>query len=73
MSSKLVHILNAGRTPYREGLNLQRFIANQIIENKWNYQNVLILTEHDPVYTIGNSHDLLLTISNYSLINEFIL
>lgn len=54
MTSKLVHILNAGRTHYREGLNLQRFIANQIIENKWNYQNVLILTEHDPVYTIGD-------------------
>ncbi|XP_070503022.1 octanoyl-[acyl-carrier-protein]:protein N-octanoyltransferase LIPT2, mitochondrial [Chironomus tepperi] len=53
MTSKLVHILNAGRTPYREGLNLQRFISNQIIENKWKYQNVLILTEHEPVYTIG--------------------
>ena len=53
MTSKLVHVINAGRTPYREGLNLQRFISNQIIENKWNYKNVLILTEHDPVYTIG--------------------
>lgn len=53
MSSKLVHIFNAGRTSYREGLILQSYISNKIIENKWKYQNVLMLTEHNPVYTIG--------------------
>lgn len=57
MKSKLVHILNAGRTGYRESLNLQRYVSNQIIENKWDYKNVLILTEHNPVYTIGMMQD----------------
>ncbi|KAG5680847.1 hypothetical protein PVAND_010328 [Polypedilum vanderplanki] len=52
-STKLIHIFNVGKLPYLESLNLQKFISTQIIQNTWNYKNVLILTEHYPVYTIG--------------------
>ncbi|XP_052900673.1 putative lipoyltransferase 2, mitochondrial [Anopheles moucheti] len=62
--SRLVHILRAGKLPYQRALKLQQTIANQLLQhakhppNEVNvqmppYRNVLILTEHDPVYTIG--------------------
>ncbi|XP_049288388.1 putative lipoyltransferase 2, mitochondrial [Anopheles funestus] len=61
--SRLVHILRAGRLPYKRALKLQQTIANQLLQQANHaqdtnvqmppYRNVLILTEHDPVYTIG--------------------
>lgn len=52
MSRPIVHILRAGKIPYAHGLRLQKFIeAKSKLDD--NYRNVLILTEHEPVYTIG--------------------
>uniref|UniRef100_A0A182LXS1 Octanoyl-[acyl-carrier-protein]:protein N-octanoyltransferase LIPT2, mitochondrial n=1 Tax=Anopheles culicifacies TaxID=139723 RepID=A0A182LXS1_9DIPT len=61
--SRLVHVLRAGRLPYQRALKLQQIVANQLLQQAKHaqdanvqmppYRNVLILTEHDPVYTIG--------------------
>uniref|UniRef100_A0A182S5L7 Octanoyl-[acyl-carrier-protein]:protein N-octanoyltransferase LIPT2, mitochondrial n=1 Tax=Anopheles maculatus TaxID=74869 RepID=A0A182S5L7_9DIPT len=61
--SRLVHVLRAGRLPYQRALKLQQTIANQLLQqakypqdtksHTSPYSNVLILTEHEPVYTIG--------------------
>uniref|UniRef100_A0A182P7U0 Octanoyl-[acyl-carrier-protein]:protein N-octanoyltransferase LIPT2, mitochondrial n=1 Tax=Anopheles epiroticus TaxID=199890 RepID=A0A182P7U0_9DIPT len=63
--SRLVHVLRAGRLPYQRALQLQQTIANQLLHQGKQpslpvgaalqppYRHVLILTEHDPVYTIG--------------------
>lgn len=53
MTSRLVHVLKAGRLNYGESLKLQKSIANRLIQGDNKYKNILILTEHDPVYTIG--------------------
>lgn len=54
MSQRLVHILRTGTINYVQGLNLQRHIAKQYSDaNDAQFKNVLILTEHRPVYTIG--------------------
>uniref|UniRef100_A0A182K759 Octanoyl-[acyl-carrier-protein]:protein N-octanoyltransferase LIPT2, mitochondrial n=1 Tax=Anopheles christyi TaxID=43041 RepID=A0A182K759_9DIPT len=63
--SRLIHVLRAGRLPYQQALKLQQTIASQLLQQGKQqpsdgldspappYRNVLILTEHDPVYTIG--------------------
>ncbi|XP_053678529.1 putative lipoyltransferase 2, mitochondrial [Anopheles nili] len=57
--SRLVHVLQAGRLNYTRALQLQKSVANLVQQQSSNspdeqrYQNVLILTEHEPVYTIG--------------------
>lgn len=61
--SRLVHVLRAGRLPYQRALKLQQTVAKQLLQQAKHapdtnvqvppYRNVLILTEHDPVYTIG--------------------
>lgn len=51
--SRIVHLLKAGKLSYLESLKLQKLISNRLIQNNWKVKNVLILTEHDPVYTIG--------------------
>lgn len=54
MVRPIVHILRAGQTSYAQGLNLQKYIASKFTETASNqFCNVLILTEHRPVYTIG--------------------
>ena len=53
MSSKLVHILKAGRLNYGKSLKLQKYISDRLLKGDENFKNVLILTEHHPVYTIG--------------------
>lgn len=53
MTSRLVHILNTGRLNYGESLKLQKSISNRLLQGDIKYKNVIILTEHDPVYTIG--------------------
>jgi lipoyl(octanoyl) transferase 2 len=53
--NRLVHILKTGLVSYSKGLQIQNRIV-KIIQNQPEqvpYQNVLVLTEHSPVYTIG--------------------
>lgn len=51
--SRLVHILKTGKLSYGESLKLQKSIANRLVRGDDQYNNILILTEHNPVYTIG--------------------
>ena len=53
MTARLVHILKTGRLNYGESLKLQKSISNRLIQGDVKYKNVIILTEHNPVYTIG--------------------
>lgn len=51
---RIVHVLRTGIINYAQGLNLQKHIAKQFSDNnEAQFKNVLILTEHHPVYTIG--------------------
>lgn len=63
MSQRLVHILKTGKLNYGESLKLQKLISNQLVQGS-NYKNVIILTEHNPVYTIG------LRTKNYTINDE---
>lgn len=51
--SRVVNVLNIGRLNYKRSLSLQQIIANRILKGDTKYENILILTEHDPVYTLG--------------------
>lgn len=51
--SRLVHVLKVGQLNYGESLKLQKFISNRLVQGDDKYKNLLILTEHRPVYTIG--------------------
>lgn len=53
--SKIVHILRAGKLDYNKSLILQKSISDQIktIKDESQFKNTLIITEHNPVYTIG--------------------
>lgn len=52
--SRLVHVLRAGKLDYQSSLHLQKAVSSTIFNNPAGpLRNVLILTEHDPVYTIG--------------------
>lgn len=54
MPPPIVHILRTGLIKYAQGLSLQKFITSAYREDsKIPFKNVLILTEHQPVYTIG--------------------
>lgn len=54
MCLPLVHILRTGLVSYAQSLNLQKHIASKFSEvNASHFKNILILTEHRPVYTIG--------------------
>lgn len=48
-----VHLLKTGLLSYTKSLQLQKLIATRIIQKDPLFSNVLILTEHNPVYTIG--------------------
>lgn len=51
---RLVNILRAGKLNYTKALALQQAVVAQFDKpSDSQFQNVLILTEHDPVYTIG--------------------
>lgn len=52
MSLPLVHVLQTGLIKYAQGLNLQKFITSTFNDQN-KFKNILILTEHQPVYTIG--------------------
>lgn len=64
MSNKLVHILRAGKMSYQDSLNLQKAVSTHLIKTDDKYKNFLILTEHEPVYTLG------LRTKNYSIDDE---
>ncbi|XP_055315168.1 putative lipoyltransferase 2, mitochondrial [Sitodiplosis mosellana] len=65
MSLPLVHVLRTGLIKYAHGLNLQKFITSKFSEQNENkFRNILILTEHQPVYTIG------IRTKNYSIDDE---
>lgn len=51
--SRVVHVLRTGLLSYSKALALQKCAAEQIIKAPGAFQNLLILTEHHPVYTIG--------------------
>lgn len=54
MARPVVRVLRAGQTSYAQGLNLQKHIASTFNDTApEQFRNVLILTEHRPVYTIG--------------------
>lgn len=54
INQRIVHILRAGKLDYNRALALQHKIASQLEKTKEDqFKNVLILTEHNPVYTIG--------------------
>lgn len=52
MSLPPVHVLQTGLIKYAQGLNLQKFITSTFNDQN-KFKNILILTEHQPVYTIG--------------------
>ncbi|XP_055529964.1 putative lipoyltransferase 2, mitochondrial [Wyeomyia smithii] len=52
--SRLVHVLRAGKLDYQSSLQLQKTVSASILNDPTGpLRNVLILTEHDPVYTVG--------------------
>lgn len=51
--SRLVHILKIGILNYSDSLKLQKAVASIIVQGDAKYKNVIIVTEHNPVYTIG--------------------
>lgn len=53
MSSRHVHILKAGLLSYAESLKLQKSISTRLVQGDVKFKNVIVLVEHNPVYTIG--------------------
>ncbi|XP_055694804.1 putative lipoyltransferase 2, mitochondrial [Lutzomyia longipalpis] len=52
--SRIVQFLETGRLDYQKALRLQQYFARKgTDEAAKDFRNVLILTEHEPVYTIG--------------------
>lgn len=52
--SRVVHVLRAAKLSYQQSLNLQKAVSSTVLHNQTGpLHNVLILTEHDPVYTVG--------------------
>lgn len=47
----LVHLLRTGLLPYKKSLTLQKNLSQHVLNG--HYSNILIITEHPPVYTIG--------------------
>ncbi len=52
MNARLIDVRRIGRTPYRECWDLQRELVRQCQQGG---SDVLLLTEHDHVYTIGTA------------------
>lgn len=62
--SRLVHVMKTGILNYGESLKLQKYIASKILQGDTKFKNVVILTEHNPAYTIG------IRTKNYSIDEE---
>ncbi len=52
--SRIVTLINLGRTKYSDCLNLQRDTQKDLADG--NTGNTLLLTEHEPVFTLGRNH-----------------
>lgn len=51
---RVVHFLRAGKLGYLHALQLQHNLAARLtVDGEDQFQNVIVLTEHNPVYTIG--------------------
>jgi lipoyl(octanoyl) transferase len=50
---KTIEIIESGKTDYHEAWEFQKKLFNQVVDNR--SQNYLILTEHNPVITIGKT------------------
>ncbi|XP_055705832.1 putative lipoyltransferase 2, mitochondrial [Phlebotomus papatasi] len=53
--SRIVQYLETGRLDYLKALRLQQYFAKKAVteDATKDFRNVLILTEHEPVYTVG--------------------
>lgn len=52
--SRVVHVLRTGKLSYQKSLNLQKTVSSIVLNDQTgSLPNALILTEHDPVYTVG--------------------
>jgi len=49
----ILHLLNLGRVPYAEGLDLQRQLVEAVHDGR--VGNTLVLLEHPPVLTLGRN------------------
>lgn len=45
--------MKTGRLGYVESLKLQKSLSSRLIDGDEKFKNILIITEHNPVYTIG--------------------
>lgn len=53
-TNRVVHFLRAGQLGYLHALRLQQTLAARLQDDREDqFQNVIVLTEHTPVYTIG--------------------
>lgn len=53
-TARVVHFLRAGKLSYSHALRLQQNLAARLkTDREDEFQNVIVLTEHNPVYTIG--------------------
>lgn len=48
---RLVYLIRTGLLPYKKSLSLQKSLSQHVLNG--HYSNILIITEHPPVYTIG--------------------
>lgn len=54
MQRPIVHLLKTGLLSYKKSLQLQKYLVCRLVSNNDPIlKHVLILTEHNPVYTIG--------------------
>ena len=52
--SRILTLINLGRTKYNDCLNLQRHIQKELADGTTG--NTLLLTEHESVFTLGRNH-----------------
>ncbi|KAG9351887.1 hypothetical protein JZ751_023138 [Albula glossodonta] len=48
-----VSVVNLGRIPYGRALEVQQRFVRQHLDSLFQFPNILLLCEHEPVYTIG--------------------
>ncbi|KAJ8266578.1 hypothetical protein GJAV_G00132080 [Gymnothorax javanicus] len=53
MKKSVVNVLSLGRISYGHALQIQERCVRQRLDSPSKFPNVLLLCEHDPVYTIG--------------------
>lgn len=53
MQRPTVHLLKTGVLSYQKSLKLQKYLVSCLVNDEIKVKHFLILTEHNPVYTIG--------------------